>query len=212
MDFILDHKWFFLITAEVIFWLCAFAFLLLRYWYKLEKLSMIVFLVFMMNDLWIAFLAFADYQRTDEISVYQILIVIILIYALTLGKSDMKKLDAFIKTFVAKKRGESLNGAHQPVKLYGMAYALEEWKQFTGHFVVFIVMHFVFFFVLGFSETVQQMAIADLFGMWFDKDMSNFPFNNEDVNKFSQVWLLILMIDFAITLSYTIIPKKKEAK
>lgn len=105
MDYILEYKWLFLIMGEVVFTLCAAAFLLLRYWYQLEKLSIIVFLIFIVNDLWIAFLAVMDYQRTGAISWYQIIAALFILYALTLGKSDMKKLDCVIKRKVAEKRG-----------------------------------------------------------------------------------------------------------
>lgn len=210
MDFILDYKWFFLITAEVVFWVCAIAFLLLRYWFKLKKLSLFVFVIFILNDLWIALLAYLDYQRTGEFSIYQIIIVIIIMYAMTFGKSDFKKLDAFIKRWVAKKRGEPIDESLQPVKLYGKAYALHEWKQFAGHFVVFIIVHIGFAIAVGLSDSMQETPFNELFGMWFDDENSNFPFNNEGVNKFSQVWLLILAIDFVITLSYTLFPKKKS--
>ncbi|WP_339264255.1 hypothetical protein MKY07_07410 [Solibacillus sp. FSL W7-1472] len=210
MDFILDYKWFFLITAEVVFWVCAIAFLLLRYWFKLKKLSLFVFVIFILNDLWIALLAYLDYQRTGEFSIYQIIIVIIIMYAMTFGKSDFKKLDAFIKRWVAKKRGEPIDESLQPVKLYGKAYALHEWKQFAGHFVVFIIVHIGFAIAVGLSDSMQETPYNELFGMWFDDENSNFPFNNEGVNKFSQVWLLILAIDFVITLSYTLFPKKKS--
>lgn len=105
MDFILEYKWLFLILGEIVFTLCAAAFLLLRYWYQLEKLSIIVFVIFIINDLWIAFLAVMDYQRTGAVSLYQIIAVVFIIYALTLGKSDMKKLDEVIKRKVAEKRG-----------------------------------------------------------------------------------------------------------
>lgn len=105
MDFILEYKWLFLILGEIVFTLCAAAFLLLRYWYQLEKLSIIVFVIFIINDLWIAFLAVMDYQRTGAFSLYQIIAVVFIIYALTLGKSDMKKLDEVIKRKVAEKRG-----------------------------------------------------------------------------------------------------------
>lgn len=105
MDYILEYKWLFLIMGEVVFTLCAAAFLLLRYWYQLEKLSIIVFLIFIVNDLWIAFLAVMDYQRTGAISWYQIIAALFILYAITLGKSDMKKLDGVIKRKVAEKRG-----------------------------------------------------------------------------------------------------------
>ncbi|MFS0875031.1 hypothetical protein [Solibacillus isronensis] len=210
MDFILDYKWFFLITAEVVFWVCAIAFLLLRYWFQLKKLSLVVFVIFIVNDLWIALLAYFDYQRTGEFSIYQIIIVIIIVYAMTFGKSDFKKLDAFIKRWVAKRRGEPIDESIQPVKLYGKAYALQEWKQFAGHFVVFVLVHIGFAIAVGFSDSLQQTPLNELFGTWFDGEKSNFPFDNEGINKFSHVWLLILAIDFVITLSYTLFPKKKS--
>ncbi|MEK5080086.1 hypothetical protein MKX73_14245 [Solibacillus sp. FSL W7-1436] len=210
MDFILDYKWFFLITAEVVFWVCAIAFLLLRYWFQLNKLSLLVFIIFILNDLWIALLAYFDYQRTGEFSIYQIIIVIVIVYAMTFGKSDFKKLDAFIKRWVANKRGEPIDKSLQPVKLYGKAYAIQEWKQFALHFVVFIIVHIGFAIGVGFSDSLQQIPLSDFFGMWFDDESGNFPFDNEGINKFSQVWLIILAIDFVITLSYTLFPKKKS--
>ncbi len=106
MDFILQYKWLFLIMGEIVFTLCAAAFLLVRYWYRLEKLSLVVLVIFIANDLWIAFLAVLDYQRTGTISLYQIIAAVFIIYALTLGKSDMKKLDEWIKQKVAEKRGK----------------------------------------------------------------------------------------------------------
>ncbi|MBM7553499.1 hypothetical protein [Thalassobacillus pellis] len=45
MDFILEHKWIFLIIAEVVFWISMLTFLILRYWFHLQKVSM-VFLPF----------------------------------------------------------------------------------------------------------------------------------------------------------------------
>ena len=105
MDFILEYKWLFLIMGEVVFTLCAAAFLLLRYWFQLEKLSILVLLIFILNDVWIAYLAVMDYQRTGAISWYQLIAAVFIIYALTLGKSDMKKLDVVIKRKVAEKRG-----------------------------------------------------------------------------------------------------------
>ena len=63
---------------------------------------------FILNDVWIVFLAVMDYQRTGAISWYQLIAAIFIIYALTLGKSDMKKLDVVIKRKVAEKRGVSV--------------------------------------------------------------------------------------------------------
>ena len=212
MEFILDHKWFFLITAEIIFWVCAIAFLLLRYWFKFDRLSKFIITIFIINDLWIAFLAFSDYQRTGEFSMYQIIIVIFIVYAMTFGKSDFKKLDFFIKRQVAKFKGESLETLQNPIQHYGLAYAIIEWKQFVGHLFVFVILHVIFFMAFGLSDSLTTIPKENWFGSWFNKETSTVPFNHEGINQFSRVWLLVLLIDFVITLSYTIFPKKAATK
>lgn len=212
MEFILSNKWIFLILAETIFWICAIAFLILRYWFKFNKLSKLFIIIFIINDLWIAFLAFMDYQKTGEFSGYQITIVVIIVYAMTLGKSDFKKLDYFVKRLVAEMKGEPFNNLDRPKQYYGYAYALVEWKQFTIHLIVFLLVHAGFYIAFGFSNILSKIAISELFDLWITKDNSILPFKNEKVNNFSRVWLLVLLIDFAITVSYSIFPKRKPAK
>lgn len=208
MGFILDHKWFFFIAAEVLFWLCAIGFIICRYLFKLDKLSVVLFVVFIVNDLWIALLGYMDYQRTGEISTFQIIIIIFIVYALSFGKSDFKKLDGKIKRWIASKRGEYIDEANFPKPVTGVAYAIQEWKGFGVHFVLFIIAHFIFYISFGLSSALQEAPLQEWFGLWFNKDSNHIPFHNEQVNKVSKVWLLIFLIDFVITCSYTIFPKK----
>lgn len=207
MDFILDHKWFFLITAEVIFWICAIAFLLARYWFKIDKWSKFIFVIFIVNDLWISFLAFMDYRRTGEFSVFQIVILIFIVYALTFGKSDFMKLDLFIKRQVAKIRGETIPASEMPVQRYGLDLALYEWKQFAGHLFMFVLVHLVFWFAFGLSEQLMNLAMQEWVSSLLNNDNKEIPFNHEGVNSISTVWRIILFVDFVITLSYTVFPK-----
>lgn len=208
MEFISEYKWFFLISAEVVFWLCAISFLIFRYWFKLDKLSKLFVIIFIVNDLWIAFLAYIDYQRTGEFSNYQIIILVIIIYALTFGKSDFKKLDIYIKRKVSEIRGEPVDQLEVTPKKYGLAYAVSQWKKFLLHLIIFLTIHLVFYFMFDFSEIFLNTPWESRFGSWFDKELSTVPYNNESINKVSKVWLLVLLIDFAITCSYTIFPKK----
>ena len=207
MDFILDNKWFFLITAEIIFWICAIAFLLLRYWFKLERLSMFIFFIFIVNDLWIAFLAFMDYRRTGEFSVFQIVILIIIVYALTFGKSDFMKLDLFIKRQVAKIRGETIPASEMPVQRYGLDLALYEWKQFAGHLFIFALLHIVFAFAFGLADQFNTLQIEQWLNI-IKNDDNGLPFNNEGINSVTKIWFIVLIVDFGITLSYSVFPKK----
>lgn len=206
MDFIVDNKWFFLITAEVIFWICAIGFLLLRYWFKFERLSMFIFVIFIVNDLWIAFLAFMDYRRSGEFSVFQIIILIFIVYALTFGKSDFKKLDLFIKRQVAKLRGETILASEMPIQRYGLELALYEWKQFAGHLFMFALLHIVFAFAFGLSDEFNIFQIEQWLSLLNNDDQG--PFNHEGINNVTKIWLIILIVDFVITSSYTVFPKK----
>ncbi len=213
MDFILDHKWIFFVLAEVIFWISILTFFTLRYWFKLNKLSLVFIALSLLNDLWIAALGFMDYTRTGEISSYQVVILIAIVYAFTYGKSDFRKLDAFIQKKVAKYKGESIPEFEQPRELYGYAYAIKEWKQFLGHLLIYAVAHVAMLLMFGSS---QQMADIDslntLFTMWFAENQALFPFDHPDANNISRIWSIVLAIDAVITLSYTIFPKAEKKK
>ena len=137
-------------------------------------------------------------------SVYQIIIVIFIVYAMTFGKTDFKKLDFFIKRQVAKYKGESITTLQNPIQQHGLAYALIEWKHFLAHMLVFVVLHIIFFFTFGLSDSLIDIPKENWFGSWFNKETSTVPFKHEGINKLSQVWLLVILIDFVITLSHTI--------
>ncbi|MBD7937009.1 hypothetical protein H9655_08195 [Cytobacillus sp. Sa5YUA1] len=208
MDFILDHKWAFLITAEVIFWLSILAFLILRYWFKLDKWSFLFLGIFLLNDIWIATMGYMDYRRTGEFSSYQIIILIVIIYAFTYGKSDFKKLDHFIKRKVAQWKGESVS-IDKPAKLSGREHAALERKQFFLHLLVFVLAHIVLALFLGLSEEARSIdSITELGNQWFAANDAVFPFTHSTANNISRIWAIILVIDGIISLSYTLFPRK----
>ncbi|MEW9500706.1 hypothetical protein [Jeotgalibacillus marinus] len=213
MDFILEHKWAFLIAAEIIFWVSILTFLTLRYWFKLNKLSLIFFAFFIINDLWIATMGFMDYLRSGEFTSYQLVILIFIVYAFTYGKSDFRRLDAFIQKKVAKLRCEPVPDFDQPCALYGSEYAKKEWKQFLGHLLIFSIVHISLMFIFGISKQTDEITSLDtLFTLWFAESPASFPFDNSGANNLSQVWTLVLAIDAVITSSYTIFPKSKKKK
>ncbi len=102
MDFILEYKWFFLIGAEVSFWVLSFAFLLMRYLFDLNRASFVVLGLIIVDNLFIAGLGLLDYTRTGEFSTYQFVAVAIIVYGITFGKRDFKRLDAYLKRKVMR--------------------------------------------------------------------------------------------------------------
>ena len=82
----------FLIGAEIVFWLSAIGFFLLRYGFRLKKASFIMGIVLLINEVFILTLGVVDYYQTGKFSNFQIITVIILLYAVFYGKKDLKSL------------------------------------------------------------------------------------------------------------------------
>ncbi|MFD3449975.1 hypothetical protein ACFDTO_35970 [Microbacteriaceae bacterium 4G12] len=213
MDFIIENKWLFLIIAEVVFWVSVLTFLLLRYWFGLKKLSIAFFVLFIVNDLWIATMGFFDYLKTGKFSNYQIVIVIFIMYALTYGKSDFRRLDAFIQRKVAAWKGQPVPEIESIKKLYGKEYARHERKQFFKHLLMYVMAHIIFVVMFGLSDQINSFSdLENGLSHWFEKKQAIFPSNNTTVNDISRVWTLVLVIDAVISLSYTFFPKREPAK
>ena len=125
----------FLIGAEIVFWLSAIGFFLLRYGFRLKKASFIMGIVLLVNEVFILTLGVVDYYQTGKFSNFQIITVIILLYAVFYGKKDLKKLDIFAQKSVAKWRNEPAPIIEEQVELIGMAYAKQEIK--IGYYILF---------------------------------------------------------------------------
>ncbi|WP_026678238.1 hypothetical protein [Fictibacillus gelatini] len=213
MDFILENKWLFLIIAESIFWVSILTFLLLRYWFGLKRLSIAFFILFIVNDLWIAIMGLYDYMKTGKFSSYQTVIVVFIVYALTYGKSDFKRLDSFIQRKVASWKGQPVPDVEGVKKLYGKAHAQHERKQFFKHLLVYVIAHIVFVLLFGLSDQISSpQDLTDVLSRWFSEKQPIFPSNSTTVNNISRIWSLILIIDGVISLSYTFFPRQEKAR
>ncbi|MGG0274644.1 hypothetical protein [Bacillus rhizoplanae] len=198
MNILIEYRWAFLIGAEVVFWSATISFFLLRYAFQLRKASFVAGIVLLLNELFILTLGVIDYYETGEFSQFQVIIVIILLYAVFYGKKDLRRLDLRIQRFIAKRRGEALPIIEESVELTGWAHTKQELFHWGIHFVLFAGTHIVFFFLYG---LVPLENIAS-----FDADV----FLNEIANRVSKVWRIVFFVDTLITLSYVIFPKKKK--
>lgn len=213
MDYILTHKWAFLIVAEVIFWVSIITFLIARYWFGKKTLSFVFFLLFIVNDLWIASLGFFDYLHTGQFSSYQVVVLVVFVYAITYGKSDFKKLDYYIQIYVAKWKGLPAPNIEPPKKLVGREHAQKERKHFYIHFSVYAIAHLVFYFLFGLSSRFYEItSMGDFFREFFSAKEGLLPFANPTVNNLSRIWTLIFVIDSIFALSYTVFPKSEKSR
>ncbi|MBN3554494.1 hypothetical protein JYA63_09470 [Fictibacillus nanhaiensis] len=210
MDFVLEHKWVFLILAETVFWVSTLSFLVVRYWFNLKKLSIAFFILFLLNDLWIAAMGYFDYLKTGKFSTYQIIILVVIAYAFLYGKSDFQKIDRFIQRKVAKTRGLPEPDLPASKPMYGMQHAKQERKNLYKHILLFITAQCVFLLLFGLSDAVSSIQIDTLLKDWYDTTDTDLFYKNDVANNVTRIWALILAIDIIVSLSYTIAPKKEK--
>ena len=199
MSILAEYRWYFLIGAEIVFWISAIGFFLLRYGFRLRKASFIAGIVLLLNEVFILALGVMDYYETGKFSNFQIITIVILLYALFYGKKDLKKLDVWVQKLVAKWRNEPMPIIKEPVEVTGWAYAKQEMGQWGLHLALFIVVHIVFFFMYGLVPIEQ-------WGNWLEKGIVL----NEAASRVSQVWGIVFLVDTVITFSYVIFPKKEK--
>ncbi|MDM5190740.1 hypothetical protein QUF99_26440 [Bacillus sp. DX4.1] len=199
MSVLAEYRWFLLIGAEIVFWVTAISFFLLRYGFRLRKASFVAGIVLLLNEVFILTLGVMDYYETGQFSNFQIIVVVILLYALLYGKKDLKKLDHRMQRLVAKWRNEPLPIIEEPAELTGWAYAKQELGQWGLHLALFVAIHLIFFFMYGLAPFEQWTN-------WLEKGIVL----NEAANRVSQVWGVVFLVDTVITFSYVIFPKKEK--
>jgi hypothetical protein len=201
MDILVEHRWAFLIGAEIIFWSSVIGFFTLRYMFQLKKASFIIGIVLLVNELFILMLGIIDYFETGKFSQFQIIIIVILLYTIFYGKKDLRRLDLFVQKQVAKWRGEELPVMESLPEQIGWEYAKQELKEWSIHVVLFVGVHIVFFFLYGLVPITE-------WGNWLKEGIVQ----NKEAARISQVWGIVLLVDTLITFSYVVFPKREKDK
>src|SRR5699024_6413066 len=108
MELLIDYQWGIFVTAEVLSIVALLLFGVVRYLlnkYRLSRLFLLVFLILLGIE---AVLAILIYQETGQISTFQIVITIFVIYASTFGILDFMKLDRWMRKTIGRWRGVEL--------------------------------------------------------------------------------------------------------
>lgn len=213
MDFLLSLQWELFIAAEVLSMGALLLFGIVRYFMNKKKLSLlfiVAFLVFLVLE---ALLAVLVYRETGEISTFQIVITIFVIYACTFGIFDFMKLDRWMRKKIGAWRGEELltekdyriMERNKDPKYLARKY---RWTSLV-HLVVFVVVQSVFW-MYGTDSWEELLGyIRDL--SWIEAGTyEESPYPNETVYSIGMIWGLIFIIDFIWSWSYTIFPSKPK--
>ena len=100
----MELKWILAIALEAGFWIMLAAFLVLRYRYAMEGVTRVFVVGVVLDTLGIVALGVWDFANTGEVSGYTLFIAALLAYALTWGKKDLRRLDAWMARKVRPRR------------------------------------------------------------------------------------------------------------
>jgi hypothetical protein len=100
----MELKWILAIALEAGFWIMLAAFLVLRYRYGMEGITRLFVVGVVLDTIGILALGAWDFASTGEVSAYTLFIAALLAYALTWGKKDLRRLDAWMARKVRPRR------------------------------------------------------------------------------------------------------------
>lgn len=150
-----------------------------------------------------------DFYFTGEISFFQIVIVLFITYACTLGRSDFEKVDQYIKKKFDRNKN-NFERRSQPVDLH--SYLPYRFGSFLLHTVAFVFIHCLWFIVdrgvfNKFSD--YMMAIGNSWFRAVDIELLASPL----YFLISYVWSLIYVFELIVILVYgfIIIRRKKTS-
>lgn len=101
----MDVKWILAIGLEAGFWLMLAAFLVLRYRYGMEGVTRLFVIGVVLDTAGLVALGVWDFASTGEVNAYTLFIGALLLYALTAGKRDLKRLDAWMARKITPRAG-----------------------------------------------------------------------------------------------------------
>ena len=212
MEWIATYLWELFIFVEVIFWLLIILFLILRYILQWKSASIGILPLFVATIIADLFLGWVDYQQTGEFSLFQIIVVIFVIYAVTSGRSDFQRLDAWVQRKIAAWKGEpEPELTVKPVPKFGKEHAKHERRGWYSHAISFVVILIMFYFVSGPHALFEWTDLfnPEFYQMWWTEEAHGL-FAEETINQIVKVWLIILVIDGIISFSYTVSPRKEK--
>ncbi|HLS67419.1 MAG TPA: hypothetical protein VK029_10565 [Pseudogracilibacillus sp.] len=212
MEFISTYLWELFIAVEVVFWLSIALFIILRYLLGWKKISIWILPLFIASVIADLLLGWVDYKQTGEFSTFQLIVLIFVVYAITSGYTDFRRLDAWIQQKIAKWKGlpEPDVSAKLPPK-YGKEHARYERRGWYLHVLTFVLFLIIFYFLTGTDDAFKwdDLMNGQFYSDWWNNKGYGI-YGDPILNQLTKVWFLVIIIDGIISLSYTFSPNKEK--
>lgn len=209
----LTFQWEIFIAAEVLSWISLLLFSIVRYFLNKRRLSSLFLIIFIVLIAFEALFGWMIYQETGDFSSFQILITVFVVYACTLGVSDFKKLDRWMRKHIGRWRNiqlltvkdiEILN-KHKDPKYLAKIYR----RTSTVHLLIFVLVQAAFW-IHG-NAGIQSLLVYAKDLSWIGaKYVAEMPYANETIYTISMLWGVVFIVDFIWSWSYTFFPSKSK--
>jgi hypothetical protein len=100
----MELKWILAIGLEATFWLMLAAFLVLRYRYRMEGITRVFVIGAVLDTAGIVALGVWDYLESGSVSSYTLFVAAIVVYSITAGRDDLRRLDRWMARKVRPSR------------------------------------------------------------------------------------------------------------
>jgi len=213
MQFLVEHDWMIFISLEIAALIFLLLFVVVRYLLSMRQLSQLFLGLFLLMMVFEAMLAYFVYQVTGEVSTFQIVIIIFLLYAVTFGISDFKNLDYKARVRIGKWRNVPLVTDEEVERMqkrkHPKVIGKKSRRWFYAHTIIFGIALVYFWQSYGSTEHGFLYFIQDF--AWFGDETLPQPFTSEMLSQAIRLWIIIYIIDTIINWSYTFFPDKKES-
>lgn len=213
MNPMIAYQWELFISIEILSVIMLFLFGFTRYFLNKHRLSSIFIMLFLGLIVLESLLAFIIYRVTGEISSFQIIIAVFVLYACTFGIADFKKLDRWMRLKIGKWRDIDLlteKDYEIIAKNNDPKYIAKKYRfSSTIHLIVFIIGQAILW--ISGTESLKELYgyLADL--SWFQEgSYENSPYANETMYSIGLLWIIIFFVDFVWSWSYTFFPSKQK--
>lgn len=213
MDLILTYQWEILIVSEVLSWVFLLLFGVARYFFDKRRLGFTFIVLFIALIAFEAIIGWLIYQETGKISNSQIIITVFVLYAVTFGVADFKKLDRWMRKQIGNWRNVELL-TEKDIKIIktekNPKYIARKYRLSSIiHFLIFVAVQVVFW-LHGSGSTQVILSYAKDLSWIGTSNIAETPYANETIYRISMVWGIVFIIDFIYSWSYTLFPSNSK--
>ena len=213
MNFLLEYQWEIFIVAEVLSLFALILFGIVRYGFGRRKSSLTFLAIFLGLLIFEAGLALILYQETGEISNFQIVIMIFILYACTFGINDFRKLDRWMRKKIGNFRGTDLltEKDKEIMRRQKDPKHIARVNRISAmiHLLIFVVAQVSMWAYSLESFDEAKLYLTDL--SWIGaENYQETPYVSDMMYGISMIWGIVFMIDFIYSWSYTIFPANSK--